>query len=231
LLRQASLIATIIAGIGLPQADASAQEFSCYRNENGVMECSDAVTPEDSRFDRDILNDQGVRIRSEQGEITPEERAEMERLEREEAARLQAEQEARRYDRMLLDAYLDVEAIEDLRDRRLEIYEGQITITEIMLENLHKKLEGLRRDAQRFAPYSDREDAPPIPENLSLDIDRTESSIAVREAALDQIRHNQDEIRQEFQRDIDRFRELKGEQRDSLIAGSEGTLGNNADVR
>ena len=227
MLRQASLIAAIVAGIALPRADVSAQEYSCWRDDNGVQHCGDAVSAEDSRFDRDILNDQGVRIRSEQGEITPEERAEMERIAQEEARRLQAEEAARQYDRMLLDAYLSVEAIEDLRDRRLEIYEGQVTITEIMLENLHKKLDGLRRDAQRFAPYSDREDAPPIPDNLSLDIDRTESSIAVREAALDQIRHNQDEIRQEFQRDIDRFRELKGE----LIAGSEGTFGNNADVR
>jgi hypothetical protein len=111
---------------------------------------------------------------------------------------------------MLLDAYLTVGQIESLRDRRLELMDSRIRITEIILRNLYKKLDDLERSASRFAPYNDSENAAPIPQNLSTDIDRTESAIKIREEAMDEIRASQDEVRQDFQRDIDRFRQLKG---------------------
>jgi hypothetical protein len=183
----------------------------CWYDENGVYRCGDSVPPDQARHDREIRNSQGITIRTEQGEITPEEQAEMDRLAAEEAERQRLLEQQRRYDQMLLDSYLDVAAIESLRDRRLELMNSQIRVTEIYLRNLYDKLDGLKRDARRFAPLSDRENAPPIPENLSLDIARTESSISVREQALEEIRRTKDEITAEFQRDIDRFRELKGD--------------------
>lgn len=202
----------LIAGLGLAVANVnvSAQEIRCWTDENGVRRCGDSVPPDQARHDRDVFNTQGIRIRSEEGEITPEEQAEIDRRRQEEDARLAAIEAQRRYDQMLLDAYLTPAQIEALRDRRLELMDSQFRITEIILRNLYKKLEGLERDASRFSPYSDREDAPPIPQNLSTDIDRTRSAIDIREQAMAEIRENQDEIRQEFQRDIDRFKQLKG---------------------
>jgi hypothetical protein len=203
--------AIAISALCLFWANAGGQESICYYDDNNVFKCGDSVPPEDARHDRVIRNSQGVTIREEQGEITPEEQAEIDRQRREEEARLAEQEERARYDQMLLDTYLTIEAIESLRDRRLEIIESQIHITEIILRNLERKLESLKNDAERFAPYSERDDAPPIPDNLSIDIDRTESAISLREAQLSDIRSSQEEIRQDFQRDIDRFRELKGE--------------------
>ncbi|MDX1561559.1 MAG: DUF4124 domain-containing protein [Gammaproteobacteria bacterium] len=196
--------------LGLFATSASAQKLYRWIDENGVVQYSDHVPPEAARQDRDLLNEQGILVGSEQGEITDEERAQMEAEAAAEAARVQAIEDARRRDRILLDTYLSVEDIEKLRDRRLELIESQIKVTEIYLGNLTKKLEGLNRDAQRFAPYSDRENAPPIPENLSLDIARTESSIALFEQRLNDSRTDQEQIRRAFAQDIERFRELKG---------------------
>lgn len=199
----------ICAGFGLAAASANGQ-IRCWTDENGIRRCADSVPADQARHDREILNNQGIRIGREEGEITEEEQAEIDRLRREEEERLAAIESQRRYDQMLLDAYLTVDQIENLRDRRLELMDSRIRITEIILRNLYKKLDDLERSAQRFAPYNDREDAAPIPQNLSTDIDRTESAIKIREQAMEEIRASQEQVKQEFQRDIDRFRQLKG---------------------
>lgn len=204
--------AIAISGLCLLWANAGGQEIPCYYDDNNVFTCSDSVPPDAARHDREIRNSQGVRIREEQGEITPEEQAEIDRQRRAEEERLAEQKAQERYDQVLLDTYLTVQDIESLRDRRLEVVESQIRVTEIFLRNLETKLESLENDAERFAPYSEHDDAPPIPDNLSVDIDRTESAIALRKSQISEIRARRDEIVQNFQRDIDRFRELKGEQ-------------------
>lgn len=204
-----------LASLGLVAANANAQrETRCWYDDAGKYHCSDNFTPEDARHDRTILNSQGIRVGEEEGEVTAEEQAAIDRALQEEAARLLAEAESQRYDEILLRTYLNVEDIEDLRDRRLELMDSQIRVTEIYLRNLESKLEDLERSARRFAPYSDREDASPIPENLARDIDQTESSISMRENALKEIQANQQRIRVDFGRDIDRFRQLKGQRAD-----------------
>jgi len=199
-----------LAGLGLLAASAHAQRLYRYVDENGNVFYSDRVLPEHSRQDREVINGQGVTIGTEQGEITEEERAimEAERLAEEERLRIIEEQQRR--DRALLDTYLTADDIAKLRDRRLELIDAQITVTEIYLRNLRNKLEDLLQNAGRYAPRSDREDAPPLPQNLLLDIERTESSIGKFEQLLDESRTDQDTIRREFQSDIERFRELKG---------------------
>ena len=201
--------AVVIAGLGF--VDNAEAQFFCWFDDAGVQHCGDRVPPEYANRDRDVRNERGVVVGQEEGEITPEERAVIDRANAEEEARRLAEEERREHDQMLLDAYLTVEAIEELRDRRLEIMDSQIRVTELLLRNLKTRLAQLMDDAQRYAPYSDHEDAEPVPENLALDIERTESAIALRESALSDIRETQEQMRQEFQRDIERFRELKGE--------------------
>lgn len=203
----------IATGALLLSADASAQrsgQLICYYDAEGVFTCGQSVPPEDARFDRDIRNQQGIVIRREQGEITAEEQAVIDEQARIEAERQRAIEEQQAYDQMLLDVYLSDKDIANLRDRRLEVMDSRIRVTEILLENRRKQLENLMGDAQRFAPYSDNEDAPPIPENLAVDIERAQGSIELREKTLREIEEDQEQIRRDFQRDIDRFRELKG---------------------
>jgi hypothetical protein len=199
-----------LAGVGLFATNASAQRIYCWTDDAGLTHCGDAVPPESARHDREVRNRQGVRIATEEGQITEEEQAAIDRQREKEERLLAAKEESQAYDRMLLAAYLSVEDIETLRDRRLELIGSQILVTENSLANLRTKLEELRRNEQRYAPHNDREGALPVPRNLTLDIDRTESSIVVREQTLEGLRENQEQIRLEFERDIERFRQLKG---------------------
>jgi hypothetical protein len=151
-----------------------------------------------------------VRVGFEEGEITAAERADIER--RAAAAELERQQKAEvaRRDRMLLETYLTVQDIEDLRDRRLELLESQIKVTELYLANLRKRLTNLEREANEYKPYSARADAPQIPENLQLDMTRTVASINLYEQNLARTRVDQETLRAAFDSDIARFRELKG---------------------
>ncbi|MGD8339997.1 MAG: DUF4124 domain-containing protein [Gammaproteobacteria bacterium] len=199
-----------LAGLGLLAANANAQRIYCWTDDTGMTHCGDSVPPASARHDRQVRNEQGVTIATEEGEITAEEKAAIDQKREEEEQRQAAEAESQAYDRMLLAAYLTVEDIETLRDRRLELVDSQIKVTENSLTNLRAKLEELRRSEQRYAPHNEREGALPVPRNLLLDIERTESSILVREEALEDLHENQERIRLEFERDISRFRQLKG---------------------
>lgn len=201
----------VVAGLGLLAGNASAQrETRCWWDDDGNFKCGDRFAPEDARFDREVINQQGITTRVEQGEITAEEQAEFDRQRLAEEERVRQIEESRRYDQLLLDVYLEVKDIEALRDRRLELLESRIRLLGISLGNARKKLVDLERSATRFAPYSDREDASPIPENLAKEIDQTESGIALREQMIDEITASQTQIAADFSRDIERFRELKG---------------------
>jgi hypothetical protein len=70
------------------------------------------------------------------------------------------------------------------RDRRLDLLESQIKLTEVYLGNLRKRLLDLQAEASGFKPYSTRPDAPQISDNLPLDMARTTASITLYEQAL-----------------------------------------------
>jgi hypothetical protein len=181
-----------------------------WTDRNGVVQYGDKIPPEYANVDRSVLNDQGVRVGFEEGEITAEERAVIDARERALEAERVAKADTARRDRMLLDTYLSVSDIEDLRNRRLELLESQIKVTELYLGNLRKRLVGLQAEASDFKPYTTRSDAPQVPENLALDIRRTTASISLYEQTLSRTRADQEALRSSFDEDIARFRELKG---------------------
>jgi hypothetical protein len=193
-------------------SSSHAQPSKLYRwtDEKGVVHYGDSIPPEYAKQDRNVLNSQGVNVGFEQGELTPEQRAEKERKEAEaKQAQLVREENARR-DKMLLETYISVSDIEDLRNRRLELLESQIKVTELYLANLRKRLLSLQDEASNYKPYTNRENAPQIPENLATDISRTVGSINLYEQTLSRTRSNQDTVRSAFDSDIRRFKELKG---------------------
>jgi len=202
----------VVAVLGLVAANASAQRtIYCYDDENGRRVCGDRIPPEAARLDREVRNSEGVRIGTEQGEITAEEQRQLEEQRALEEERQREAEERRRYGQVLLDSYTSVEDIEQLRDRMLEQISGQIALYEQQLGDLRSKLGELELRRLRFSPYSDREDAPPLPNNIRLDIERTESSIALFEQRLEDSLEDQVETSEHFESDIAYFRELTGD--------------------
>jgi hypothetical protein len=201
----------LVAAFVLPSnGSAQGQRLYKWTDRNGVVHYGDKIPPEYANLDRNVLNDQGVRVGFEEGEVTEAERAVIEQREAALEAERLAKVEIARRDRMLLETYLTVADIEDLRDRRLELLESQIKVTELYLGNLRKRLVGLQTEAEKFKPYTTRADAPQIPEDLALDISRTTASILLYEQTLARTRLDQEALRTSFDNDISRFREIKG---------------------
>ncbi len=204
---------TFIAALVLfavPAAAILAQPLYRWVDDDGVVHFGDRVPPEYADRSRHRLNTQGVAVGYEEGVLSDEERAAQA-----EAAAL-AEEEARqraeiaRRDRMLLDTYLSVADIERLRDQRLELLDSQIQVTQLYVNNLRERLQRLHAEASRYSPYNESEDAPPVPSNLAREISETLGSINVYEDSLTRTRAEQEQMRENFARDIARFRELRG---------------------
>jgi hypothetical protein len=204
---------TFIAALVLfavPAAAILAQPLYRWVDDDGVVHFGDRVPPEYADRSRHRLNTQGVAVGYEEGVLSDEERAAQA-----EAAAL-AEEEARqraevaRRDRMLLDTYLSVADIERLRDQRLELLESQIQVTQLYVNNLRERLQRLHTEASRYSPYNESENAPPVPANLAREISETLGSINVYEDSLTRTRAEQEQMRENFARDIARFRELRG---------------------
>jgi hypothetical protein len=196
-----------VAGYG--QGKAPAKLYKWVDNK-GQVHYDDHVPPEYARSDRDILNKEGVTVGFEQGEITEEERAAAKAKKDKEETERQAKLEVARHDRMLLETYGSVADIEDLRDRRLELLESQIKVTELYLANLRKRLTTLQQEASVYKPYTAKEGAQQIPASLASDISMTAASINNYEQMLARTRKDESALRESFDQDIARFRELKG---------------------
>jgi len=207
LLAQLALTCTAFNSVS---AAPSASKSKTYRwvDDQGVVHFGDHIPAEYADTERSVLNNQGITVARVAGQKSPEERAEeaLAQAKRDEEKRLHEESITR--DRVLLSTYLSVEEIEELRDRRLELVEGQMRVTQLYLDNLRKNLLKLERESQRFSPYSKDPNAKPIDEKLARELSDTLDSIALYEKNLDKSAVEQTQLTAKFQSDITRFREL-----------------------
>ena len=175
-------------------------------DDKGVVHFGDQVPAEYAPIDRQVLNHNGVPLRTEQGALTAEEIE----AERKAAADKKAAIAAARRDEVLLSTYLSVEEIEALRNRRIELIDGQITVTANYLTSLKTRLKQLQAEASTFKPYSKDPEAQPIDAKLAEEITDTAESIALYEKTLQDTRTRQGRVVLAFDADIARFKELKG---------------------
>jgi len=188
-------------------ADAQTDKKKLYRwvDKNGQVHYGDSVPPEYAEQDRDILNRQGVPVGREEGLITPEEAAAIAAAEKAE----RDEKKRRLRDRVLLQTYQSVQELEILRDTRLELVDAQLTIQEQSLANLRAQRAQIERQVARYTPANSSPDALPLPEELSLDLERSSSDIETQERNLVKRREERESIRLNFEADIARYKELR----------------------
>lgn len=192
-------------------AATPASQSKTYRwvDDQGVVHFGDHIPAEYADTESSVLNSQGIIVARVPGQKSPEEKAAEARAQAklEEEKRLNEESIAR--DRVLLSTYLSVEEIEELRDRRLELVDGQMRVTQLYLDNLRKNLLKLERESQRFSPYSKDPNAKPIDEKLARELSDTLDSIALYEKNLEKSATEQAQLTAKFDSDIARFQELK----------------------
>jgi hypothetical protein len=198
-------IAILVASSSL-----TAEGLRAYRwvDDAGVTHYGDRVPPEHAGTELSVLNEQGVKINTVEGTKTPEQLAKEGRDREVRAKQIEKRDAALLRDRVLLSTYLSVDEIEALRDRRMELVDGQIRVIQIYLDNLREKLLKLDKESQRFSPYSSDPNARPIDEKLARELSDTLDSIMLYEKNLSKTRAEQDMLVSKFAADITRFQDL-----------------------
>lgn len=204
----AALLATLAcSGPVVAAAPASHEAFYRCRDGAGQTYYGDSKPRQCEGLDTEVLNANGMVIRTIEGTASRSSREQREIGES--AARKQREQRQLR-DKMLIETYLTVEDIERLRDQRLELLDSQYRVTEQNITNLRDRQKRLEQQVARFKPYNDKPNAPPLPDHLAEEMVNTVNGMRVYEQTLAKTRREQDEIKSTFSADISRFKELKG---------------------
>lgn len=171
-------------------------------DDKGVVHYGDSVPPEYAKRERAVLNDQGVVVSKLPAQRTPQQMAEDERND-------DARRKELQHDGFLLATYQSLHDIEQLRDARLQQIADQRASTQSYVDSLNARLGQLQARVQMFKPYSDAPGARAMPDQLAEDIVRTVNELRAQRAALQAKRVEESTLRQQFQVDIDRYRQLK----------------------
>lgn len=157
--------------------------------------------------DTEVLNDRGTVLRVIEGASTRANRIESEASEAEQQ-RIREQQIQR--DKVLIETYLSVAEIESLRDQRLDIIDSQLLVAEQHIGTLRTRLASLREQVQRFKPYSDKPNAPPMPDPIAQDLIGTVKAIDIDTQTIQIKQDEKKNLTVNFAQDILRFKELKG---------------------
>lgn len=189
-------------------ADKGGKDKPVYKwtDDKGVVHYGDSIPAQYSKQDRRVLNEQGVEVGRLEAEKSEAQRADEEQ-------RIRAATSARQRDQVLLTTYVSEQQIEQLRDQRLDLIEGQVQVTSQYLDTLTARLDNLQTQAQFFKPYSSNAGAKPMPDHLAEDLVRTLNEIRAQQRNLASKRREQSDLRDRFAADISRFRELKSGRR------------------
>jgi hypothetical protein len=200
-------VATAASKQKVQSSSATREAFYRCKDRSGQTHYGDSMPPACAGVDTEVLNDNGMLVRLIEGEQTRNARLQREAVE----AKIRQEKEKHALrDRTLIETYLTVEDIERLRDQRLDQLVAQYRVTEQNITNLRERRSRLEGQIARFKPYSDRENAPPLPDHLAEEMVNTVNGLRVYQESLVKNRKEQADVKSTFESDIKRFKELKG---------------------
>lgn len=181
----------------------STPRIVCWTDDNGQRACGNTVPPQYASKERKLFNDRGVVVETRAREATAAERQAA--IEAQARAEADAEAAAKReaYDNFLIQTYPDVQALIDQRERRLSDLAGRRVLAEAALAETRKSLADL---SQRAANLGEAGKA--VPDKLQQQINSFADAEKEHQVALDALDAKGAELRERYDRDIARFREL-----------------------
>ncbi|HEY0943423.1 MAG TPA: DUF4124 domain-containing protein [Steroidobacter sp.] len=190
-----------------PSASVTSEAYYRCKDTKGQALYGDSMPAGCQGQDTEVLNAHGMVLRVIEGEQTRAHRLSREAAE---AKERQQRQERLQRDRMLIETYTNVEDIERLRDQRIELLLAQRRVTEQTINNMRERQARIESQVARFKPYSDKPNAPPVPDHLAEEMVNTVNGLRVYQESLEKNQREQAEVKATFSADIKRFKELKG---------------------
>ncbi|MCI0591126.1 MAG: hypothetical protein L0Y67_05930 [Gammaproteobacteria bacterium] len=196
-----ALLLTLLMGI-LPPSVA-AERIKCWTNKDGVRECGNVVPPEYSQRGHEELSTQGVVVDKQAPAKTPEELEEERRLGAIQAEEERKVKEQEIADQVLLDTFASEDDLILARDGKLAALEQVIDVTESRIQKLEKTL----NEDLSMAAAMERSGKPPS-EAIQKDIEEMRQQIAQNRAHIESLRNEQQAVRDVFEANLARFKEL-----------------------
>ncbi|RMG29796.1 MAG: DUF4124 domain-containing protein [Gammaproteobacteria bacterium] len=191
----------VLALVCLP---AGAGRLYKWVDEQGHVHYGDHVPARYAGKTRTELNDQALEVRRIQGAKTPEELA----AERRRAARRREEERRKAaqlaHDRMLLSTFGSVDDMIMARDGKIAALDSLIRVTRTRIAKLREKLDLFLRRAATLERAGR-----PVPARLTRNIHDAREQIRRYQAFIREKQAEQQRIRETFEKDIARFRELR----------------------
>lgn len=201
---------TLLALFSVLLSCAFSAQAKLYKwvDEDGQIHFGDKIPPKYLVKEHDELNEQGVKIKHREAAKTAEEKAEEKRLERERKKAELVEKKKKQRDRVLLDTYTTERDLYVARDSRLDAVGSQIQLADTIISDSNKKIEAMEKQVTQIKA-SNRE----VPIDLYNRIDSEKQQIVVQSKVMESHKKRRDEISEQFNGYIERFRVLKAEQK------------------
>ena len=200
-------IATIIIALLLSSPLSFAGKLYKWVDEDGNIQYSDSLPPEQVQKSHNELTNSGltkisVKKAKSQDEILKEQRLQESR----EKQRIADERKVRKQaslDRVILDTYLTENDITRLRDDKVATLEGTIQLTARNLAQLNKNMASLKKDMALFTEGSNNR------QRTAMAIEKKAKQILLFETFIKRKRNEQHVIRDKYEQDLIRFKQIK----------------------
>lgn len=205
-MKKPSRISSLIlcATLWLPATAIEAGKLYKWVDENGQIRYGDKIPAKYAKKSNETLNTQGVVVDKKAAAKTPEQIAEEQRLAAEQLEQERIRKDQAHQDRILLDTFTNEDEMVLTRDGKIEAIEAVIRVTNGRTEKLKQRLANLKLRAANL-----ERSGKPVPEFLNKEVAETRQQIAQNFIYIEKRRVDQARIREQFEADINRFRELK----------------------
>ena len=191
----------------LPSAPSHAGKLYKWVDETGQIRYGDRIPPQYAKKKNQTLSGQGIVVETKAAEKPPEQIAEEKRQAALEAERERIRIEVARKDSILLDTFTNEDEMVMTRDGKIEAIEAVIRITNDRTEKGKQRLAVMKLRAANMERSGEA-----VPKQLLREITETRNQIQSKTTYVANRIVEQQRIRDKFEADIKRFRELKAAQ-------------------
>lgn len=219
------IVCNVLAGLGLVGTALDGFAAPPPADSVKIKKCQDATgkwhygdTADEACHQSKIIeiNKRGVETREIAAPLTEEERKakELEQAEKEKEAQLAAERKLK--DKILLSTYTSEADITAMRERKLAEIDVQIRGSQATLKTQQDALARLQTKAKAEGSQASPQ--------TQANIGKTEAAIAKQQAFIQAKQQEQEIVKQRFQADLERYRQLKTQPTDTLADTPTDTL-------
>ncbi len=187
-------------------AGGKTQKLYKWVDKNGVVHYGSSVPPEYANQQMQVLNDQGVTVKTIAAPKTPEEIAKEKQEKAEAAAKAKQLKQQQANDQMLLDTYTSVADIKRDRDSRLTAIESQIKFINSSISSLQSAQANYQKQEEKLTKEHKK-----ITASLKNDMVTTQDQLATSQKLLLEQQQNEQQVKDRYADYIKRYQQLTGQ--------------------